>query len=186
LRLKRRTESRNSLIASLQQNLEMTRLDRANLPQALQGVRTRPLFVMRLDVGPIIAVGTTPGTIRRIGIVHGGEFEGDRLSGVVLDGGSDWQSVHADGCTTLDVRLVLKTNDDALITVTYRGLRHGPAEAMQRLGKGEAVDPSTYYFRINPMFETAAPRYDFLNRVLAVGVGDRQAGGPVYSLFEVL
>jgi hypothetical protein len=162
------------------------KLDLESLPPPLQSVRTRPLFVMRLDVRPIVAVGATPGSNRRIGIVPGGKFEGERLSGIVLDGGSDWQSVRADGSTLLDVRLVLKTNDDALITMAYRGVRHGPAEVIQRLERGEAVDASTYYFRISPMFETAAPRYDFLNRVVAVGVGHRPAGGPVYSIFEVL
>jgi hypothetical protein len=164
----------------------MSKLDLVNLPPPLQSVVTKPLFVMRLDVRPIIAVGATPGANRRIGIVPGGEFEGQRLSGVVLDGGSDWQAVRADGSTSLDVRLVLKTNDDALITMSYKGLRHGPADVIQRLESGEVVDASTYYFRIAPRFETAAPRYDFLNRVLAVGVGHRQAGGPVYSIFEVL
>jgi len=52
--------------------------------------------------------------------------------------------------------------------------------------RGEAVDPTSYYFRINPMFETAAQAYDWLNRIVAVGIGHRQADGPVYSVFEVL
>jgi hypothetical protein len=52
--------------------------------------------------------------------------------------------------------------------------------------KGEAIDPSSYYFRINPMFETAAAPYDWLNRVLAVGIGSRRPDGPVYSVFELL
>jgi Protein of unknown function (DUF3237) len=164
----------------------MSPLDLVNLPPTLQGVRTRPLFVARLDVRPILAVGATPGVQRRIGIVPGGEFVGERLSGVVLEGGSDWQGVRADGSTSLDVRLVLKTNDDALITMAYQGLRHGPADVIERLERGEAVDAASYYFRITPRFETSAPRYDFINRIVAVGVGHRQAGGPVYSVFEVL
>jgi hypothetical protein len=165
----------------------MSKLDLLNLPQTLQSVRTRLLFVMRLDVRPIVALGSTSaGANRRIGIVYGGDFEGERLAGVVLDGGSDWQSVRADGSTTLDVRLALKTNDDALIMMSYRGMRHGPAAVIQRLEAGEVVDASTYYFRITPTFETAAPGYDFLNRALAVGVGHREKGGPVYSIFEVL
>ena len=156
------------------------------LPDALKSVRTRPLFVMRLDVRPLQVVGATPGGFRRIGVVPGGSFAGERLSGTVLEGGSDWQSVRGDGAITLDVRLVLKTTDDALITMTYRGLRHGPPDVLARLDKGEAVDPATYYFRTNPLFETAAPKYDWLNRIVAVGLGHRLPGGPVYSVFEVL
>jgi hypothetical protein len=157
-----------------------------NLPDNLKTVRTRPVFVMRLDVRKLQIVGATPGSFRRIGVVPGGVFEGERLSGEVLEGGSDWQAVRPDGSTTLDVRLVLKTKDDALIGMTYRGLRHGPAGIIERLERGEVVDPSSYYFRIAPMFETAAPQYNWINRVIAVGVGHRFAEGPVYSVFEVL
>lgn len=157
-----------------------------HLPEALKSVRTRPLFVMRLEVKPLQIIGATPATFRRIGVVPGGVFEGERLAGTVLDGGSDWQGVRTDGSTTLDVRLVLKTNDGALIGMTYRGLRHGPADVIARMEKGEAVDPAEYYFRIAPLFETAAPGYDWINRIVAIGTGFRRADGPVYSVFEVL
>jgi hypothetical protein len=141
---------------------------------------------MRLDVrGPLI-VGATPGAYRRVGVVSGGSFEGDRLSGEVLDGGSDWQTVRRDGATTLDVRLVLKTTDDALICMTYRGVRYGPPDVVVRIEKGEVVDPTSYYFRINPLFETATAEYDWINRVVAVGIGHRRADGPIYNIFEVL
>jgi len=157
-----------------------------NLPEVLTSVRTRSLFLMRLDVRPLLIVGSTPGGYRRVGIVPGGSFEGERLSGTVLDGGSDWQTVRTDGATTLDVRLVLKTTDDALIGMTYRGIRHGPPDIVARIEKGEVVDPASYYFRINPMFETGSAEYDWLNRVVAIGLGHRRADGPIYSVFEVL
>jgi hypothetical protein len=157
-----------------------------NLPEVLKSVRTRPLFVMRLNVRKMLNVGTTPGGVRRIGVVPGGSFEGDRLSGEVLDGGSDWQAVRDDGATTLDVRLVLKTADDALIGMTYRGVRHGPPEVLDKIAKGEVVDPTSYYFRISGLFEAAAPKYDWINRIVAVGIGHREASGPIYSVFEVL
>ena len=157
-----------------------------DLPDVLRSVRTRPLFVMRLDVRKLQAVGATPGGFRRIGVVPGGSFEGERLSGEVLDGGSDWQTVRSDGATTLNVRLVLKTKDDALIGMTYQGLRHGPPDVMARIERGEVADPARYYFRINPLFETAAATYDWINRVVAIGIGHRRADGPIYSIFEVL
>jgi hypothetical protein len=164
--------------------MSATRYD--DLPEALKNVRTRPLFVMHLDVRALVVVGATPGASRRIGPISGGSFEGERLSGQVMDGGSDWQAVRTDGSTTLDVRLVLKTKDDALIAMTYCGVRHGPADVIKRIERGDTVDPASYYFRINPMFETAAASYDWLNRVVAVGMGHRRPDGPVYSVFEVL
>jgi hypothetical protein len=74
-----------------------------DLPEALKSVRTRPLFVMRLDVQPLQIIGATPGSHRRVGVVPSGSFEGERLTGEVLGGGSDWQAVRADGGTTLDL-----------------------------------------------------------------------------------
>jgi hypothetical protein len=157
-----------------------------DLPETLRSLRSRPLFVMRLDVKPLQIVGATPAAFRRIGVVPGGVFEGERLSGVVLDGASDWQSVRNDGATSLDVRLVLETNDAALIAMTYRGIRHGAADVIAKLERGESVDAAGYYFRTTAFFETAAPKYDWLNRIVAVGIGHRRAEGPVYSMFEVL
>jgi hypothetical protein len=161
-----------------------TRLD--DLPETLKTVRTRPLFVMRLDVRKLQIVGATPGGQRRVGVVPGGSFEGELLSGTVLEGGSDWQQLRSDGAVTLNVRLVLKTSDDALIGMTYQGVRHGPPDIVARIEKGEVVDPATHYFRTNPLFETAAAKYDWLNRIVAIGIGHRRADGVTYSVFEVL
>ena len=157
-----------------------------SLPPGLRELRTRPLLAIRLDVRGPMPVIATPGAGRRIGVVTGGSFDGERLSGTVMDGGSDWQTLKADGSVALDVRLILKTSDDAHIAMTYRGVRHGTPEAIARLDRGEVVDPSEIYFRSIVQFETAAPHYDWLNHVVAVGVGQRRADGPVYSVFEVI
>jgi hypothetical protein len=157
-----------------------------SLPPGLRELRTRPLLAIRLDVRGPMPVIAVPGAGRRIGVVTGGSFDGERLSGTVMDGGSDWQTLKADGSVALDVRLILKTNDDALVAMTYRGVRHGTPEAIARVDRGEVVDPSAIYFRSIVQFETAAARYDWLNHVVAVGVGQRRADGPVYSVFEVL
>ena len=164
----------------------MTANLRDSLPGALREVRTRPLFVMRLDVHPLQIIGAAPGAYRRVGVVPSGIFDGDRLSGQVLDGGSDWQNVRSGGSTTLDVRPVLKTTDDALIGMTYRGIRQGAPDVIARLEKREAVDPVDYYFRVALQFETAAPDYAWLNNVIAIGIGHRRADGVTYSIFEVL
>ena len=50
---------------------------------------------MRLSVRKLQVVGPAPGGLRRVGVVFGGAFAGERLSGEVLDGGNDWQIVRA-------------------------------------------------------------------------------------------
>jgi Protein of unknown function (DUF3237) len=155
------------------------------LPEVLTRVRTQPLFQLRAMVPPLYVVGATPNAFRRIGVVVGGSFKGERLSGEVVNG-NDWQDVRRDNCTKLDVRLLLKTMDDALIVMTYQCLRAGTASILERLDRGEAVDPASYYFRFVALFETSAPKYDWINRIVAIGIGDRLADGPLYNVFEVL
>jgi hypothetical protein len=156
------------------------------LPDALKNIRARLLFAMRLEVRPPVVVGSPPASYRRIGVIAGGSFEGDRLSGKVLDGGSDWQTIRPDGAVNLNVRLVLRTNDDAILCMTYQGVRHGPPDVIARIDRGEVVDPESYYFRVNPLFQTSAPQYDWINHVVGIGIGHRLADGPIYSIFELL
>ena len=85
-----------------------------------------------------------------------------------------------------DVRLTLETDDGHLIYVSYRGIRHGPREVMQRIADGEEVDPEAYYLRNAPFFETASERYSWLNRIVAVSVGSRRAGAAVYDVHQIL
>ena len=156
------------------------------IPESLKNISLRPLFVVQIALKPIVVVGDAPGGFRRVGVVTGGLFEGDRLAGQVLDGGNDWQLLRRDGSLLLDVRLILKTNDDELVTMAYRGIRHGPAEVLKSIDQGIEVDPTHYYFRINPLFETASEKYGWLNNILAIGSGYRSARAVVYSIFEVL
>ena len=150
-------------------------------------IRTQPLFNMSIEVDmPLQMIGRTPLGERRIAKVTGGSFSGPELNGTVLPGGGDWLLLRADGALQLDVRLILQTNDGELIYMTYRGLRHGPAKVMERLNRGEEVDPSEYYFRIAPFFETGAQKYDWLNRILSIATGHRMAAGPVYEVHQIL
>jgi hypothetical protein len=149
-------------------------------------LRTSHLMTLTLSVAGMQPVGATPNGNRRVGLVSGGKFEGPKLRGIVLPGGADWIIGRPDGSTTLDVRIVLQTDDGAAIGMTYRGMRHGPPDVMERVNAGVFVDPATYYFRTAIAFETAAPKYDWLNRIIAVGTGSRPPEGPVYEIFEVL
>lgn len=150
-------------------------------------IRTKPLFTMPIQVeSPLQMIGRTPFGERRIAKVTGGSFAGPELNGTVLPGGGDWLLMRGDGALQLDVRMTLQTDDDSLIYMTYRGIRHGPAEIMAALNKGEEVDPADYYFRIAPFFETGAQKYDWLNRILAVGSGHRLPAGPVYEVHQIL
>jgi hypothetical protein len=155
------------------------------LPDSMRAIKARPLFVLREAIPPLLVVGETPNGFRRVGMVQGGSFEGERLSGVVVTG-NDWQTLRKDSCMKLDVRMVLKTTDDALITMAYNVVRAGPPEVMAAMDRGEAPDPSTYYFRMVASFETSAKQYDWINRIIGVGIGNRLADGPVYSVFELL
>jgi len=149
-------------------------------------IRTAHLFKLKLIVAAPQLVGATPLGERRVVEVTDGTFEGARLSGTLAKGGAaDWIMGRPDAMM-LDVRLVLKTNDDELISLAYRGFRHGPPEVLARMAKGEHVDPSLYYFRTAVFFETGAAKYDWLNRAIAIGTGDRLPEGPVYDVFEVL
>jgi hypothetical protein len=98
---------------------------------------------------------------------------------------ADWQAVRTDSCIKLDVRLVLQTADRELIVMSYM-LAAGPPSVIEKLEWGEPVDPTSYHFRMNPMFETSSEKYDWMNRIIAVGTGVRLSDGPVYSIFEVL
>jgi len=147
---------------------------------------SRPLMTLQVVVPPPQKLGAVPHGTRVIAPIASGSFEGPRLRGTVLPGGGDWTLLRPDGVLELDLRITLETDDGALIGMTSFGLRHGPAEVLAALARGESVDPSKYYFRTAPRFETSAPRYAFLNRLMAIAAGDRRATGPIYTIEEVL
>ncbi|OEO30744.1 phosphoserine aminotransferase [Devosia insulae DS-56] len=149
-------------------------------------LQLRPLLVLNVTVGTLVDAGGPPGARRRIGSIDGGTFGGDRLNGTVVPGGADWQTVRGDGAVLLDARALLHSDDGATIAITYTGIRHGSADVMARLGRGEEVDPASYYFRIVPRFDTSAARYEWLNRIVAVGTGVRLPQGPVYWISEIV
>jgi hypothetical protein len=149
-------------------------------------VTSRPLMTLQVFVAPPERLGAVPHGIRVIAPITSGSFEGPRLRGKVRPGGTDWTLLRPDGVLELDLRLTLETDDGALIYLTSFGLRHGPPEVLAALGRGESVDPSKYYFRTAPRFETSASQYAFLNRLIAISSGDRRASGPIYTIEEII
>jgi hypothetical protein len=131
---------------------------------------SRPLMVLRLETSATEEIGATSDGTLVIFPISGGSFEGDRLRGRVLAGGGDWVTTKADGSLDLDARATLETDDGALIYMTFTGVR----------------DDARRYFRTLPRFETASPKYAFLNRLLAVGIGEIRPDGPVHAIEEVL
>ena len=123
---------------------------------------------------------------RRIVSQTGGSFSGPELNGNLLPGASaDWQIVLPDGTALGDIRYTLQTDAGELLYVQSRGVRHGSAEVLARLARGEDVDASEYTFRTSTQIETAAPRLDWLNRGVFISVGGRQARGVIYDVYLV-
>lgn len=151
-------------------------------------IELRPLFSIKaLVTAPPQLVGAVPqGYTRRVMCVSGGHFEGERLRGVVLPGGADVVLERPDGGLHLDVRLVLRTDQDELLYMTYNGRRNGATpELMRKIVNREPIPKGADYFRVLVQFETAAPRLAWLNDRLAVGTGTREPDGPLYDIWEI-
>ncbi|HEY3566388.1 MAG TPA: DUF3237 domain-containing protein [Thermoanaerobaculia bacterium] len=149
-------------------------------------LRTELLFEISVNLEPPQVVGPTPNGDRRVRLISGGSFAGPKLRGEVLPGGGDWLLLRPDGARLLDVRLALRTEEGHLIYVISRGIMNMSPEIYQRIGAGEEIDPSQYYFRTTPLFETAAAELDWLNRVVAVTVGRLTTRTVVQTVYAVL
>ena len=149
--------------------------------------RLELLYRASITVAAPQLFGPTPqaGGERRIINITGGEFNGARLSGAVLEGGADWQVIRTDGVAQLEARFTMRTDDGALLYVRNFGYRHGAPEVIARLFSGEVVDPATYYFRMTPLIETGDPRYAWMNSLILVGSGMRTKTHVIYDVYIV-
>src|SRR5882757_255746 len=143
---------------------------------------SRLLMTMQVAVVDPQKIGAVPHGTRVTAPIARGHFDGPRLRGKVVPGGGDWTILRGDGVLELDLRVTLEMDDGALVHMASFGLRHGPPDVIAALARGERVDPASYYFRTTARFETGHPKYAFLNRLLAVSSGDRQAAGPSYTI----
>lgn len=148
-------------------------------------IETEFLCTIQVTLEPARELGQTPMGRRRIIGITGGHFSGPKFSGRVLAGGADWQVIRADGVAYLDARYTLETSDGALVYVNNRGYRHGPPEVLERLARGDEVAPALYYMRATPWFETAAPKYAWLNRTVCIATGARRAAAVELEFYAV-
>ena len=150
-------------------------------------ISKEPIFSIRCELANILDVGMAPFGHRRVVNILGGPVTGKRLTGRVLPGGADWQIVAADGCIDLHARYTLESDAGALVQVEFEGHALRLAGCiLERLGRGEEVDPSLYYFRTVMRFETAHPSTAWLNRILALAKGAREKNAVKLEVYEVL
>jgi len=148
--------------------------------------RLTRIFRLEATLGQPLDLGETTQGHRRIVPWDGGAFTGPELNGEVLPGASaDWQVVLPDGTALADIRYTLRTDGGELLYGRSRGVRHGSAEVLARLARGEDVDASEYTFRTATEIETAAPELDWLNKGVFISVGGRRPGGGTYETYLV-
>ena len=148
-------------------------------------LRGELLYRMSLEVAPPLDLGATPQGRRLLFAFKGGRFEGPALAGEVLTTGGDWLIDRADGAMVLDVRRTLRTDDGHLIYAAYRGLLVAAPSVRQKMERGEPVAADEMYFRTTPVFETGSDKYCWLNRIIAVGIGEATATGVLLTVFKV-
>lgn len=139
-------------------------------------VQTEPLCTVRLrrDASRAVRLAGGPRGTRAIApAAEGGRFHGPRLAGTLVTGASgDWATIRDDGSFLIDARLTLLTDDGAAILMEYRGV--GALDA-----DGDA------WMHVAPVFETGDERYDWLNRLQAVGFGRLDDGEVVYDIHAI-
>ncbi len=138
------------------------------------------------DLDKPIELGITPRGNRQIYYIKGGSVKGPDIKGVILPGGGDWFLIRSDGTAELDVKATLRTDDGHLIYACYTGYLYASSEVWHKMMKEEPVDPSEYYFRSTPYYETSSEKYSWMNRIVAVGVGRLTETGVAFKVYKIL
>jgi len=150
---------------------------------------TRPLCRIEATVGPIISVGAASYGQRRVVQILGGRVQstgdGQPFSGEILPGGNDWQTLRADGVLDIEARYVLQLDGGALVEVLSQGYRYGPAAVIERMARGEIVDPGSYFFRTFLRFQTGSTKFAEFNRTLGVARAQREPERVRLDVFRV-
>lgn len=147
--------------------------------------RLLPMAQVRCEVGALVSLGPAKYGERRYVPLLGGTVLGSELNGAIVAGGVDWQVNRADGVLDIAAHYVIRAADGALIEVQSDGMRHGPADVMARLARGEPVARDAYFFRTLMRFQTGAPSWAHLNKVMAIAVGQREANLVVLDVYRI-
>src|SRR3984957_12529606 len=149
-------------------------------------LETRYVFTITANIGAVTSAGDIGTGVRRIIPITGGEVKGEGINGRVCALGADFQIIRPDELIELEARYAFETDDGAVVYVENKGIRFGPVELMQRLKRGEPVDPRLIYFRTVPRFETGAAKYRWLMEHLFIGSAARHAYRVVLDVHQVL
>jgi hypothetical protein len=148
-------------------------------------LRTKYVFTITARIGEVTTAGDIGHGVRRIIPIIGGDVRGD-VNGKVLAFGADFQIIRPNELIELEAKYAFETDDGATVYVENRGIRFGPVELLQKLKRGEPVDPKLIYFRTAPKFETGAANYRWLMEHLFVASAARHADRVVIDVYQVL
>jgi hypothetical protein len=149
-------------------------------------LETRYVFTITAHIGSAVTAGDIGHGVRRIIPITGGEVRGEGINGKVCAFGADFQIIRPNELIDLDAKYALETDDGAVIYVENKGIRFGPVDLLQKLKRGEPVDPKLIYFRTVPKFETGATKYRWLMEHLFIGSAARHADRVVIDVHQVM
>jgi uncharacterized protein DUF3237 len=147
---------------------------------------TKYAFTITARIGDVLTAGETGHGVRRIIPIIGGEVWGEEVNGRVCPFGADFQVIRASELIELEAKYAFETDDGAIVYVENKGIRFGPVELLQKLKRGEPVDPKLIYCRTVPKFETGHEKYRWLMENLFVGSAARHQDRVVIDVFQVL
>ena len=149
-------------------------------------LQTKYVFSLAIKVGAPIVAGDFGHGLRRIIPILGGEVRGEGVKGTIFSCGADFQIIRPNGFTELEAKYALEMDDGAIVYIENVGIRFGPKPLLDRIAKGETVDPALIYFRSAPKFETGAEKYRWLMENLFIGVGARHPDRVEIDVHQVL
>ena len=149
-------------------------------------LQTRYVFSLVIQIGAPIVAGDFGHGVRRIVPILGGDVRGEGISGTIFPCGADFQTIRPNGLTELEAKYAFEMDDGAIVYIENIGIRFGPKQLLDRIAKGESVDPALIYFRSVPKFETGAEEYRWLMENLFIGVGARHPDRVVIDVHQVL